>query len=57
MLQITYPEYRFSFVPVIVGAVGAIPIDFKIEYQETWIWRKWGCENDENDSTEEHYIF
>ena len=29
MLQVTYPEYRFSFIPVIVGAMGAIPIDLK----------------------------
>ena len=29
MLQVTYPEYRFSFIPVILGAMGAIPIDLK----------------------------
>ena len=29
MLQVIYPEYRFSFIPVIVGAMGAIPIDLK----------------------------
>ena len=29
MLQVTYPEYRFSFIPVIIGAMGAIPIDLK----------------------------
>ena len=29
MLQVTYPEYRFSFIPLIVGAMGAIPIDLK----------------------------
>ena len=29
MLQETYPEYRFLFIPVIVGAMGAMPIDLK----------------------------
>ena len=29
MLQVTYPENRFSFIPVTVGAMGAIPIDLK----------------------------
>ena len=29
MLQVTYPEYRFSFIPVIVGTIAAIPIDIK----------------------------
>ena len=29
MLQVIYPEYRFSFIPVIVGAMGAMPIDLK----------------------------
>ena len=24
-MQITYPEYRFSFVPILVGALGTIP--------------------------------
>ena len=27
MLQVAYPEYRFLFTPVIVGAMGAIPTD------------------------------
>ena len=54
MLQVTYPEYRFSFIPVIVGAMGTVTIDL-IEYQKTWIWWKRGCKNDENDLTEKHY--
>ena len=29
MLQVTYPEYRLSLIPAIVGAMGAIPIDLK----------------------------
>ena len=29
MLQETYPEYRFLFIPVIVGAMGVMPIDLK----------------------------
>ena len=29
MLQETYPGYRFSFIPVIVGAMGAMSIDLK----------------------------
>ena len=28
-MQITYPEYRFSFVPIIVGALGTIPKELK----------------------------
>ena len=29
MLQVTYPEYRFLFILVTVGAMGAMPIDLK----------------------------
>ena len=29
MLQVRYPVYTFSFIPVIVGARGAIPTDLK----------------------------
>ena len=29
MLQVTYREYKFLFIPVIVGAMGAILIDLK----------------------------
>ena len=29
MLQVRYPVYTFSFIPVIVGAMGAIPTDLK----------------------------
>ena len=29
MLQVRYPEYGFLFIPVIVGAMGAITIDLK----------------------------
>ena len=29
ILQVTYPEYRFLFIPVAVGVMGAIPIDLK----------------------------
>ena len=28
-MQITYPEYRFSFVPIVVGALGTIPKELK----------------------------
>ena len=39
------------FIPVIVGTVGAIPIDLKSKIKKTWIWWKIGREIDENDST------
>ena len=29
MLQVTYPEYWFSFIPLIVDAMRVIPIDLK----------------------------
>ena len=37
MLQVTYTEYKFPFIPVIVGAMGAIPIDLKSNIKKTWI--------------------
>ena len=54
ILQVTYSEYRFSFITVIVGAMGAIPIDLnfnikKLRFDENKV------QNDENDSTEEHH--
>ena len=55
MLQVTYTEYKFSFIPVIVGAMGTILIDLKSNIKKTWILWKRDCENDENDLTEEHY--
>lgn len=55
MLQVTYTEYKFPFIPVIVGAMGAIPIDLKSNIKKTWILWKRDCKNDGNDLTEEHY--
>ena len=54
ILQVTYSEYRFSFITVTVGAMGAIPIDLnfnikKLRFDEN------EAQNDENDSTEEHH--
>ena len=37
MLQVTYTEYKFSFIPVIVGAMGTILIDLKSNIKKTWI--------------------
>ena len=34
MLQVTYPEYRSSFIPVIVDTMGAIPIDLKLNIKK-----------------------
>ena len=34
MLEVTYHVYRFSFIPVIVGAMGAIPIDLKLNIKK-----------------------
>ena len=30
MLQVTYSVNKFAFIPVIIGAMGAIPIDLKL---------------------------
>ena len=37
MLQVTYPEYRFLFIPVIVGAMGAIPIDVNSDIKKLFL--------------------
>ena len=34
MLQVTYSEYKFSFIHVFVGAIGAIPIDLKLSIKK-----------------------
>ena len=34
MLQVTYLKYRFLFIPVIVGAMGAIPTDSKLNIKK-----------------------
>ena len=33
-LQVTYPGYRFSFFPVIIGAMEAITIDLKLNIKK-----------------------
>lgn len=30
MLQVTYPGYKFSFIPAVVGGMGTKPLDIKL---------------------------
>ena len=34
MLQVTYSVNKFAFIPVIIGAMGAIPIDLKLNIKD-----------------------
>ena len=34
MLKVTYSVNKFPFIPVIIGAMGAIPIDLKLNIRD-----------------------